>query len=285
MATDFSVVSEADSAELVRLTLSVDPDHVETVRAVIADHFPAGWSERRLETSDAIAIDVWVPARVQGELAALLDAVDRTGVPYHADQSAESIDWRAELERGVTAVEIRGRLQVRPPWVPATPGLIDIEIDPGMAFGTGQHATTCGCLDLLLDVPPGSLVDVGTGSGVLAIAAAKLGHFPVVALDTDPLAVEAAHRNAATNGVQIDVRLGAGESVPLPGSQTILANITRRDVIALALAVHDDRTSFAVLSGFLDEDMAEATAPWQEQGFQVRRVSGGAGWTAVLLVR
>src|SRR5581483_8593025 len=89
--------------------------------------------------------------------------------------------WRA-FHRGVRL----GPLWVGPPWEAAPAGALPVVIDPGRAFGTGAHPTTRLCLELLLEQPPGALVDVGCGSGVLAIAAAKLGHGPVVALDVDP---------------------------------------------------------------------------------------------------
>src|SRR5947207_2398002 len=89
----------------------------------------------------------------------------------------------------------------------AADGLAEVVIDPGQAFGTGGHATTRLCLELLLTLEPGgAVVDVGCGSGVLAISAAKLGWSPLTALDHDPAAVEAARANAAVNGVALDVR-------------------------------------------------------------------------------
>ena len=103
-----------------------------------------------------------------------------------------------------------GRLTVRPPWEPAGDTALDVVIDPGQAFGTGAHATTRLCLELLLESDArGSFADIGCGSGVLAIVAARLGFGPVLALDYDPLAVTATSENARRNGVELEAaRLG-----------------------------------------------------------------------------
>ncbi len=104
-------------------------------------------------------------------------------------------------------VEVAGRLLVRPPWEPPRAGLLDVEIDPGMAFGTAQHGTTRACLELLagLPGPRAGLLDAGCGSGVLSIAARRLGFDPVWSVDFDPLAVDATIANARRNGVGLRV--------------------------------------------------------------------------------
>ncbi|MGH2970583.1 MAG: 50S ribosomal protein L11 methyltransferase [Gaiellaceae bacterium] len=108
--------------------------------------------------------------------------------------------WR-EFHHGVRV----GRLWVGPPWEEAPAGATPVAIDPGRAFGTGAHATTRLCLELLQEVEPSSLLDVGCGSGVLSIAAAKLGFSPVGAFDLDEVAVETTAANAVLNGVDVDV--------------------------------------------------------------------------------
>src|SRR6185503_17195037 len=138
---------------------------------------------------------------------------------------------RAEVEAGWEdrwrefhrPVEI-GPLWVGPPWETPPPGAIAVVVDPGRAFGTGAHPTTRLCLELLLDLPRGSLLDVGCGSGVLSIAAAKLGFHPVRAVDLDPQAVEATRRNAAANGVVLEVELGNALEAPLAASESAVVN-------------------------------------------------------------
>jgi ribosomal protein L11 methyltransferase len=120
--------------------------------------------------------------------------------------------WKAEF------VPIRiGTFLVRPTWSQAVAGdAIELVLDPGMAFGTGLHPTTQQCLEALSTLPleGKSTLDVGTGSGILAIAAAKRGALPVVAVDTDPIAVDAARENAVGNGVAIPVAQGSASDVP-----------------------------------------------------------------------
>ncbi len=122
-----------------------------------------------------------------------------------------------------TALTPLPALHVRPPWEPPSDrgDVREIVIDPAQAFGTGAHATTRLCLELLLEVAlrdesRGPLLDVGTGSGVLAIAAAHLGFTPVLGLDNEPESVEAARENALVNGVEIEVRRFDLRAEPLP---------------------------------------------------------------------
>jgi ribosomal protein L11 methyltransferase len=127
-----------------------------------------------------------------------------------------------------------GPLWVGPPWLDPESDTLAVVIDPGQAFGTGAHATTHLCLELLLTTEPGSLVDLGCGSGVLAIAAAKLGFAPVTALDSDEIAVHVARENAAANGVEIDIRRADVLADPLPETDIAVANIELATVEALA---------------------------------------------------
>jgi ribosomal protein L11 methyltransferase len=158
-------------------------------------------------------------------------------------------DWQHRWREFHRAVRI-GPLWVGPPWLEAPEDAVAVVIDPGRAFGTGAHPTTQLCLRLLIDLAAGggSVVDIGCGSGVLAIAASKLGFAPVVALDHDPVTLEAAAGNARANGVALDLRLAEAFEDPLPEADLALANISATAIEAVAERVAADRL---VTSGYL----------------------------------
>ena len=193
-------------------------------------------------------------------------------------------DWAERWKRFHVPLLIGGRLYLRPPWEePAVrPGVVEVVIDPGQAFGTGTHPTTRLCLELLLGIEGGgSVADLGCGSGVLAIAASMLGFAPVRAFDSDRAAVEATLRNARDNGVVLDAieRFDLrGQSPPL--ADTVVANLMRPLLLKVAEQM-ERRPRALILSGLLDheaDEVAAAFAPLTEQ----RRLSD-KGWTALLL--
>jgi ribosomal protein L11 methyltransferase len=171
--------------------------------------------------------------------------------------------WR-EFHHGVRA----GRLWVGPPWEEAPPVATAVVIDPGRAFGTGAHATTRLCLELLQDVQPTSLLDVGCGSGVLSIAAAKLGFAPVRAVDVDEVALEVTSSNAAANGVAVEI---GAELMP---ANLAVMNIALDVVEAMLPQLPVER---AITSGYLERDEPRVDG-WQRLARRVRD-----GWAADLL--
>jgi len=166
-------------------------------------------------------------------------------------------DWGETWKEGLGPISV-GRVFVRPSWVAvsAPEGAVEVVLDPGMAFGTGSHPTTALCLaalsELLVEGAGASVLDVGTGSGLLAIAAHKLGAREVHANDVDPVAVEVARENAARNGVEV---LFSGEKLAsLPGRFDLLvANILANTLVELAgeVASHLAPSGRAILSGIL----------------------------------
>jgi ribosomal protein L11 methyltransferase len=171
--------------------------------------------------------------------------------------------WRA-FHRGVRV----GRCWVGPPWEEPPPDVVPVTIEPGRAFGTGAHATTRLCLELLQEVEPTSLLDVGCGSGVLSVAAAKLGFAPVSAVDIDAVARETTTVNAAANGVVVDV---VAEMRP---ARLAVMNIALDVVERLLPELPVER---AITSGYLKRDEPQVDA-WHRTRRQVRD-----GWAADLL--
>ncbi len=165
-------------------------------------------------------------------------------------------DWRDRWKAFHRPVRI-GPLWIGPPWSDAPPDAEAVVIEPGRAFGTGAHPTTRLCVELLLELERGSVVDVGCGSGVLAIAAAKLGFAPVLALDSDEHAVAATRANAAANGVGVQVAVADAEAADLPQTDIALANITRPTLETLAPRL---RSQLLVGSGYLPTDATKLAA-------------------------
>ena len=154
--------------------------------------------------------------------------------------------WR-EFHRAVRI----GPLWVGPPWEAPPADTVPVVVDPGRAFGTGAHPTTRLCLELLLREERGSVLDVGCGSGVLAIAAAKLGHSPVTAVDVDRSAVAATRANAARSEVSLEARRVDALAGPLPAADLALANIALASVEAIGGRLDVARV---VTSGYLVPD-------------------------------
>ncbi len=220
-----------------------------------------------------------------GELPSLPEGeADVGGVRVSVRGEEVPDDWEERWKRFHAPVLVAGKLYVRPPWVVAAvrPGVTEVVIDPGRAFGTGGHPTTRLCLELMLELEPeGSFADLGCGSGVLSIAAAKLGFGPITALDSDRLAVEATLLNARDNAVTLDrVERFDLRSAPPPSADTVVANLMRPLLLRVA-ELMQPRPPALIVSGLLDaevDEVAAAFAPLVEQ----RRISL-QGWCAVLV--
>lgn len=185
-----------------------------------------------------------------------------------------------------------GRLGVRPPWESPPAGVdIDLVIDPGQAFGTGAHATTRLCLELMLELAgpaSGSLLDLGCGSGVLAIAAARLGWGPVTAVDFDPLAVEATCENARVNGVSIDTARHDLRTDPVLVAPTVAANLLRPLLLTWAsslAAFRGARPERVIASGLLVGEADEIAAAFAAVGLSEADRRSSGDWAALLLER
>jgi ribosomal protein L11 methyltransferase len=165
---------------------------------------------------------------------------------------------------------------VGPPWQAAPDDALAVVIDPGRAFGTGAHPTTRLCLELLLDLPRTSMLDVGCGSGVLSIAAARLGFGPIVAVDVEAPAVDATRANAAANCVAVEARCLDALVDPLLEAELVVANIALAAVTALAARVEP---AWLVTSGYLTADHPDLP------GYEHRGRRELEGWASDLFER
>ena len=230
---------------LRRVSVTVPRRRAEQARAVMIELFPAGFEE--VELGEEL------------ELAAYTDGSgDERLEQAFGGARASAVDdgWQDRWRRFHRPVRV-GPLWVGPPWEQAPPDAIAVVIDPGRAFGTGAHATTRLCLSFLLQLERGSLLDAGCGSGVLAIAAARLGFAPVLALDNDPLAVEATLSNGARNGVQVEVALGDALEDRLPVTEIAVTNINLEVTGAVAARL---ASPYVVTSGYLVSEEPEPAA-------------------------
>lgn len=261
---------------MIRLSVRVRGDDHGVVLAELLELSPAGVEERALD--DGTEYVIYGASGELPALPALEAAAGDTLVQVHSEEIAD--DWDERWKRWHRPVELDG-LRVRPPWEPATDGGVDLVIDPGQAFGTGGHATTRLCLELLLTLPrEDGFADWGCGSGVLAIAAAKLGFAPVVAVDYDPLATAATAENARVNGVDLEVgQVNLRETVG-PPAPTVCANLLKPLLLEVAARLQDPPRRL-IISGLLSEE-AEATAA-AFAGHAVRERRDRDGWAALLL--
>jgi ribosomal protein L11 methyltransferase len=243
---------------VIRLALRVRRAEAELVLADLLELAPAGVEEIELQSVDGGGGFIeYAVYGAPGELPDLPDLRAAAGEALVEISTSEVPDdwserWRqfhrpvlVEPPSGAVRDRMASALHVRPPWEPPTEqdDAHEIVIDPAQAFGTGAHATTRLCLQLLLELAAagvsGPVLDVGSGSGVLAIAAAKLGYGPVLALDNDRQSVVAIAENAARNAVQIEARrfdLRCDALPPIGGVRApiVLANLLRPLLLDLA---------------------------------------------------
>jgi ribosomal protein L11 methyltransferase len=300
---------------VIRLAVRVRRADAEIVLAELLDLAPAGVEEVELG-EELVEYAVYGSP---GELPALPELKAAAGSALVEIATSETPgDWQDRWKRFHRPVLIQAPaapaarrppdLRVRPPWEPPSPAgdgrVQEIVIDPGQAFGTGAHATTRLCLELLLELaalpdPPGPLLDIGTGSGLLAIAAARLGFSPVIAVDNDRESVRASAENGALNDVRLEVQhrdlrsqalpwLGSGENgadaTPAPSAPFVaVANLLRP--LLLELAERAARAPDHLIAGGLLRDEVDevATAFERALGMRERERRESGDWAAVWL--
>jgi ribosomal protein L11 methyltransferase len=271
---------------MIRLAVRCAPEYAENVMANLLELAPNGLEEERGPGWVEFAIygppgEVPDVGELQAAAGGSLVDVTTTSVPD---------DWADRWADFHRPIEVAGRVGVRPSWWDPREGLIDVVVDPGRAFGTGGHPTTRLCLGLLIELEEagearGPIADWGTGSGVLAIAAAKLGWSPVTGCDRELASLETARANAEANEVEmaiecLDVRKG-----PPPMARTVVANLTGNLLqdCARHLANDGERPATLVCSGMLEAEIDEVAAAFAGTGLGESRRRTEHEWGALLL--
>lgn len=277
---------------MIRLAVRCKAENAELALAQLIELAPTGIEEVR--DGDIVEYAIYGPPGEVPTLPDLQVAVGDDLVEVTTTEVAD--DWQERWKDFhhsmliTPASGVAGRsVFLRPSWEDTEPaaGATEVVLDPGQAFGTGSHPTTRLCIRHLLDIEPGGeFVDLGCGSGVLAIAAAKLGWDPVRGYDFDQLAVDATLLNAYANRVAIevdraDLRHGLPKLAP-----TVFANLMRPLLLDVAKQIPaDHRIDELVLSGLLDEEADEISAAFAAHGLaETGRISEG-GWTGLRLSR
>ena len=273
---------------MIRLAVRCAPEYAEHVMANLLELAPNGLEEERGPGWVEFAI-YGPPGEVPdlGELQAaaggsLVD-VTTTSVPD---------DWADRWADFHRPIEVAGRIGVRPSWWDPQEGLIDVVVDPGRAFGTGGHPTTRLSLALLIELEEageagGPIADWGTGSGVLAIAASKLGWSPVIGCDREEASLETARANAEANDVRMEIERVDVREGPPPVRPTVVANLTAnllRDCAA-HLADAGEAPETLVCSGMLETELGGVVDAFGAAGLREAERRSEAEWSALLLRR
>jgi ribosomal protein L11 methyltransferase len=277
----------------VQIRTAVDP--AELLGLLADPVIQGGWEERGL-------VHLYWPKpqwslEARARLCRVLQELD-PGVSSEGDIRVEELpdqDWNRQWAESVRPIRIGRRIVIRPSWEPVSLQVQDIEIvlDPKQAFGTGHHATTRMLLEWLEDLIHGgeSVLDVGTGSGILAMVALRLGAASALGVECDPVAVDCARDYARENGFgsALEVRCGTLQEIDRQGTlrpDVVLANLDRQTLVQLseALARYVGHGARLLLSGILLEQEEEMIEMFSKAGALVVQRREQEGWVAVDLL-
>lgn len=265
---------------MIRLAVRVARDRADLVLAELAVLAPGGLEERDL--GDVIEYAIYGAPGEVPDLGAVHATIGDALVDVVTTEVPD--DWDERWRQWHRPIDV-GPLRVRPPWEEPRAGALDVVIDPGQAFGTGAHPSTRLTLALLLDVPPGGkLADWGSGSGVLAVAAARLGFAPVLACDHDPASVAATAAAAERNGVDLEVGRCDLRRAPGPWAPTVTANLVRPLLLEVA-GLMERPPERLIASGLTTDEVDEVAAAFARHGLRLASRRDGDGWSAILLAR
>ena len=276
------------------VSLALAREHLDAATVALDE---IGFSGSEVVEREGAPSEIRVYVQANDEAAAervaseLQSALARLSPNIASVRALDERVWRDGWKKHFARTKVGRRFEILPPWESdaASPDLISIVINPGMAFGTGQHETTAGCLELLEDIVRRGdrVLDLGCGSGILAIAAAKLGAACVLAIDNDPEALNAAHENIVMNRVGEVVRaeLHDGPPVETRTYDVAAANVLAEPLADMAAALTScvKNNGALVLSGIESERRAVVEVAYGHQGWRVTREFDRSGWVSLEL--
>lgn len=265
---------------MFELTLRVGAADVEEVLDAVLPALPGGAHLR--EEGEEVELSILAGPGTPGE-----EELRRLAGPGLLELTAAeaSDDWRERRLARYEPLVVADRFLVRPEWAPPLEdaGLIEIVLTESPAFGTAMHPTTQACLAALGEAEPnGSLADYGCGSGVLSIAAAKLGWDPVLAVDVSEPSLDATRANTAANGVDLEVRQLDLRTEPPPPAETIAVNIPP-DVQHVLAGSLDHAPRRVIASGFTAGDVGAIAEAWERHGLRVLEEQRVAEWSMLVM--
>ena len=287
------------SSSWLQLTLRTAPSALDAVSNFLIERGSPGVVLKKNE------VQAYFPrsrdlAAIRKDVQRFLRGIRRTGAEVGQGHLKWRIlkeqNWNSAWQKFFHPQRVGQQFLISPPWIkpPRLAGRHLISIEPGMAFGTGTHATTRGCIEFIEQVASsfrGSdfvALDVGTGSGILSIALAKLGARRVWALDNDPVALKVARANLSCNGVQEKVRLSGTQPMRIRKSfPVVVANLTAETILDLASAL-DKKVApkgFLILSGILKPKAKEIVRHFAANRFRVVRRRTEKEWATLLFRR
>lgn len=298
----------------IRLTVNkANADEAEAIATMIAeggiyieDYSDLEWQVEQIahvdlieqelldKPRDIVIIHLYVQPDAQPtETIALLQArLDEARLQYTIEtEGVEQDDWQNGWRKYYHPMEIGTRLAIVPSWQEYDTDRVKLILDPGLAFGTGGHETTSLCLETLDEKIAGGerVLDIGTGSGILAIAALKLGAASAEGVDIDPVAVRTAGENAALNGVADKLTVLVGDLSDKASGQydVVVANIVANAIISLAPAVPAlmKPNGYFIASGIIDTRKDEVVAALAAAGLQVQTIREKRGWECILCTK
>ncbi|MBQ7858887.1 MAG: 50S ribosomal protein L11 methyltransferase [Faecalibacterium sp.] len=298
----------------IRLTVNkANADEAEAIATMIAeggiyieDYSDLEWQVEQIahvdlieqelldKPRDIVIIHLYVQPDAQpAETIALLQArLDEARIQYTIEtEGVEQDDWQNGWRKYYHPMEIGTRLAIVPSWQEYDTDRVKLILDPGLAFGTGGHETTSLCLETLDEKITGGerVLDIGTGSGILAIAALKLGAASAEGVDIDPVAVRTAGENAALNGVADKLTVLVGDLSDKASGQydVVVANIVANAIISLSPAVPAlmKPHGYFIASGIIDTRKDEVVAALNAAGLKVQAIREKRGWECILCTK